>query len=130
MAAPEIPTTGLDFVDPDELTGADDDAWQGVYTAIWAERAEADVNESDEGNSDVIDAIWPNTYLLVCSAQPGELKSGGIGRTFFWEKEGPLFNIQSYRDETRKSNVIRAMKTSLSDLTNTRAGQLITTQYA
>lgn len=32
---------------PDELTGADDDAWQSVYTAIWAERAEAEVNEAE-----------------------------------------------------------------------------------
>ncbi len=92
--------------------------------------AESYVNESDEGLADVINPIWPNTYIFVGSVQAGELRAGGVGRTFFWDKEGPLFNIQSYRDETRKSNVIRAMKTTLSDITNARAGQLITTQYS
>lgn len=92
--------------------------------------ADSYVNNSDEGNADVIDPIWPNTYMFIGNVQAGELKGGGVGRTFFWDKEGPLFNIQSYRDESRKSNVIRAMKTSSSDITNARAGQLITTQYS
>ncbi len=92
--------------------------------------ADSYMNESDEGNSDVINPIWPNTYIWVGNVQSGELKAGGVGRTFFWEKEGPIFNIQSYRDETRKSNVIRAIKTTLAAITNSRAGQLITTNYA
>jgi hypothetical protein len=32
----------------DELTGADDDAWQAVYAAVWAERAEQAVNDDDD----------------------------------------------------------------------------------
>lgn len=88
------------------------------------------VNTSDAQNADSIDAIWPNTYFFVGNCQPGELKTGGIGRTMFWEKEGPIFNIQSYRDENRKSNVIRAMKTTQAAITNARAGQLVTTSYA
>lgn len=88
------------------------------------------VNQSDALNSDVINPIWPNTYVFVGNCQPGELKSGGIGRTMYWDKEGPLFNISSYRDEPKKSNVIRAQKTTLCAITNTRAGTLITTQYA
>ncbi|MBS0328227.1 MAG: hypothetical protein JSR30_00110 [Proteobacteria bacterium] len=102
-------------------------AKQGIKQVLVGESY---VNESDSTNSDVINAIWPNTYVFVGSCQPGELKSGGVGRSFFWEKEGPLFNIQSYRDENRKSNVIRALKTTSADLTNTRCGQLITTQYS
>lgn len=88
------------------------------------------VNQSEATSSAVISAIWPTTYIGVYACQAGELKSGGIGRTFFWEKEGPLMNVSSYRDEPKKSNVIRAMKTTLADITNTRAGTLITTQYS
>jgi hypothetical protein len=88
------------------------------------------VNNSDAGNADLIEPIWPNTYIFVGSVIPGALRAGGIGRTFFWEKEGPLFNVTSYRDETRKSNVIRAQKTAFPFITNARAGQLITTQYS
>lgn len=88
------------------------------------------VNESDTGNSDVINPIWPDTYIFVGSVKSGALRNGGVGRTAFWEKEGPLFNVSVYRDETRKSNVIRAMKTAYPYITNARAGQLITTSYA
>lgn len=88
------------------------------------------VNESDAGQADVINPIWNNTYVFVGSVKDGALRNGGVGRTFFWEKEGPLFNVSSYRDESRKSNVIRAMKTAYPYITNARAGQLITTQYS
>ena len=88
------------------------------------------VNQSEVNSNAVINLIWSNTYVFVGSCKTGELRTGGVGRTFYWEKEGPLFNISSYRDEPKKSNVIRAMKTVLADITNTRAGTLITTQYA
>lgn len=92
--------------------------------------ADSYVNQSEPGRADIINLIWPVTYLGVLSCKEGQLLAGGIGRTFFWEKEGPLYNIQSYRDEPKKSNVIRALKTTLPGLTNTRAGTLITTQYS
>lgn len=88
------------------------------------------VNQSDLGENTVINPIWPNTYIFVGSCRSGELRAGGIGRTMFWDKEGPLFNISSYRDEPKKSNVIRAMKTTLPAITNSRAGTLIATQFS
>lgn len=91
---------------------------------------DAYVNNSDGNNSDLVEAIWPNTEVFVGNIQGGELKAGGIGRTFFWDKEGPLFNIQTYRAEDRKSNVVRAIKTTQTAITNARAAQLINTQYA
>jgi hypothetical protein len=91
--------------------------------------ADGYVNQSEALAANAINQIWPNTYVFVGNCQGGELRAGGVGRTFFWEKEGPLFNVSSYRDEPKKSNVIRAQKTTLTDLTNTRAGTLITTSY-
>lgn len=88
------------------------------------------VNQSDSLTANSINQIWPNTYIFVGNCQPGALRSGGVGRTFFWEKQGPLLNISSYRDEPKKSNIIRAMKTTLKAVTNTRAGTLVTTQYS
>lgn len=43
----------IDLRSAEELTGADDDAWQGVYTAIWAERAELDVNDDGSDGEEV-----------------------------------------------------------------------------
>lgn len=88
------------------------------------------VNQSEPLSSAVLNPIWPNTYVFVGNCQTGELRAGGVGRTMFWDKEGPLFNISSYRDEPKKSNVIRAQKTTLAAITNARAGTLITTQYS
>lgn len=83
------------------------------------------VNQSDTGKDDVINPIWNNDYVWVGRIQSGALRSGGWGRTFYWDKQGPLFQLFSYRDEVKASNVIRSRKTSLVDVTNGRAGQLI-----
>lgn len=88
------------------------------------------VNQSQATKSNSINAIWPNTYIFVGNVQSGQLKAGGIGRTYFWEKAGPLLAVSTYRDESVKSNIIRGEKTTKCTLTNTRAGQLITTQYS
>lgn len=91
---------------------------------------DAYVNESDADNADVINPIWPVTYIFVGKISGGALKSGGVGRTFYWDKEGPVFNVTTYRDETVKSNIIRAQKTTLCAIANAKAGTLITTQYS
>ena len=85
------------------------------------------VNQSDSNNSDVINPIWNNDYVWVGAVKKGALRGGGWGRTFYWDKQGPLFQLFSYRDEPKSSNVIRSRKTSLVDVTNSRAGQLIAT---
>lgn len=87
------------------------------------------VNQSEDLTANEINPIWPATYIFVGNVQSGALRSGGIGRTFFWEKEGPLLNASSYRDEPKKSNIIRAMKTTITQITNSRAGTLITTGW-
>lgn len=88
------------------------------------------VNQSQETTNNSINAIWANDNIFVGNVASGALRSGGVGRTFYWEKDGPLFHISSYRDEPVKSNVIRAQKTTLSAITNARAGTLIGTQYS
>lgn len=88
------------------------------------------VNQSEVGSNSNINPIWPTTYVFVGKTAGGELAAGGVGRTTYWDKEGPLFNVTSYRDETVKSNVIRAQRTSLATISNTRAGTLITTQFS
>ncbi len=92
--------------------------------------ADSYVNQSAPNSSSVINPIWNNTYIWVGAVQSGELRSGGAGRTFFWEKEGPLYSISTYRDETKKSNIVRAMGTMQAAITNTRCGTNIGTQYS
>lgn len=90
--------------------------------------ADAYVNQSIDNDNTIINPIWPKTYIWVGNVQSGKLQGGGVGRTFFWEKEGPFMNVSSYRDEPKKSNIVRVMSTIQAAITNARAGQLITTQ--
>lgn len=107
------------------------DTIQAAFSSMGIKRvhvADAYVNQSQDGDDNSINPIFPLTYIFVGNATPGKLQAGGCGRTFYWEKEGPLMNVTSYRDEPKKSNVIRAQKTTLSAITNGRAGYLIGTQ--
>ena len=89
---------------------------------------DAYVNQSVANDNSIINPIWPKTYCWVGAVAEGMLQAGGAGRTFFWDREGPIFNVSSYRHEPRKSNVVRCMTTSQAAITNSRCGQLITTQ--
>lgn len=86
------------------------------------------VNLSQELNTNDIEPIFPMSYIFVGKVGTGALQTGGFGRTFYWAKEGPVLNVSSYRDEPKKSNVIRAMKTTITAVTNARAGTLIASQ--
>lgn len=90
--------------------------------------SEAYVNQSQDLTDNSINPCFPLTYIFVGRTQSGALQTGGVGRSFYWEKEGPILNITSYRDEPKKSNVIRGLKTTLAGITNSRAGTLIGTQ--
>jgi hypothetical protein len=94
--------------------------------------ADSYVNQSSPGlaTAAAITPIWNSTYYFVGNVQSGALRGGGVGRSFFWEKEGQPFNIATYRDETKKSNIVRAMTTVQCAITNSRAGQLVTSGYA
>lgn len=86
------------------------------------------VNQSDTGNSDVINQIWDDAYVWVGKIGSGPLRNGGALRTAYWDKFGPLFAVSTYREETKKSNIIRAETTGNVIVVNGRAGQLIGTQ--
>lgn len=90
--------------------------------------ADAYVNQSIDNDNTIINPIWPKTYVWVGNVQSGKLQGGGVGRTFFWEKEGPFMNVSTYRDEPKKSNIVRVMSTIQAAIVNSRAGTLITTQ--
>lgn len=86
------------------------------------------VNQSDTGSDAVINPIWDDDHIFVGKLGSGNLRSAGALATAYWDKAGPLFNVSTYRDETKKSNIVRDESISEVVVTNTRAGVLITTQ--
>lgn len=85
------------------------------------------VNQSDTGG-DTLTSIYSDDYVFIGKIGSGPLRNGGALRTAFYDKAGPLFMAMQYRDETKKSNIIRDEMISNVIVVNARAGELITTQ--
>ena len=54
----------------------------------------------------------------------------GAGFTLNWSEYGPAIGVSTYRDESIKSNIVRASHYTAEKVVNTNAGQLIATQYS
>lgn len=76
--------------------------------------------------------VWPTTYVWVGSVTDGGAGyfGGGAGYTLNWSEYGPAVGVFTYRDETIKSNILRAAHYVSEKVVNSNAGQLIATQYA
>jgi len=76
--------------------------------------------------------IWANTYIWVGSVTESGAGyfGGGAGFTLNWSEYGPAVGVFTYRDESIKSNIVRASHYVAEKVVNTNAGQLIATQYA
>lgn len=52
--------------------------------------------------------IWTNNKIIVAKLGGGEFTAGGLGRTLLWQEDSPTALVsETYRDEARRSNVIR-----------------------
>lgn len=90
----------------------------------------ARVNSAKKGQSYVASNVWANTYIWVGDVREGDPGMGGAGRTLCWAEEGGLFNTETYRDESRRSNMVRVRQNTAEKIIDGTAGTLIGTQYA
>lgn len=78
--------------------------------------------------------IWSDTYVWIGNVNPATgpegLFSGGCGYTLFWEQNAALFQVEQYRDETVRSNIIRVRQDTDEKVVLGTAGQLLVTQYS
>lgn len=75
--------------------------------------------------------IWPNTYIAVLKVVPGDYQAGGTLRTIQWTKDTTgLFTPETYRDDTKRSNVLRVRQHTAEKVIDPTTCQLITTSYA
>jgi hypothetical protein len=52
--------------------------------------------------------IWADTYIALAHVVGGEFAAGGFGRSILWGADSPVpFVAETYRDEARRSNVLR-----------------------
>ena len=52
--------------------------------------------------------IWGDSYIALADTRGGEFAAGGFGRSILWGADSPVpFVAETYRDEARRSNVLR-----------------------
>ena len=105
-----------------------------IAAALGVERVlvgRAAVNSANKNKSYSGGFIFPNTFITVANVQSGQFTAGGIGRTLVWSADAPGgFVTESYRDEARRSNVLRVRVNTAEKLIDANAGVRITTSFA
>ena len=105
-----------------------------IAAALGVERVlvgRAAVNSANKNKSYSGGFIFPNTFITVANVQSGQFTADGIGRTLVWSADAPGgFVTESYRDEARRSNVLRVRMNTAEKLIDANAGVRITTSFA
>jgi hypothetical protein len=74
--------------------------------------------------------IVPDTKIVVANVGSGQFTAGGLGRTLVWSDDAPGgFVSESYRDEARRSNVLRVRMNTAEKIIDANAAVRITTNY-
>lgn len=85
-------------------------------------------NAAKEGQSVSISPLWSSEYAMVARLiRSRDIREPGLGRTFHHGADGSQIGtrIESYRDETKRSNIIRARHDVDEKLLYTEAAQLL-----
>jgi hypothetical protein len=116
----------------DTILNASTDAAAQVFGVQEVLIGRASYDSAPEGVAFSSSNVWANTYIWVGSVTEsgGGYFGGGAGFTLNWSEYGPAVGVFTYRDETIKSNIVRAAHYVSEKVVNSNAGQLIATQYA
>lgn len=89
-------------------------------------------NNAKKGQAKSMTNVWGNTYVWVGNVSPNAaaMQDGGAGFTLVWNQEGGIFVSETYRDEQKRSNMVRVRQNTAEKVVDATAGTLITTQYS
>ncbi len=95
----------------------------------------ARVNTANKGAAKSMSSVWGNSYVWVGAVNLGASRiedalSGGAGFTLVWNAEGGIFVSETYRDEKRRSNMVRVRQNTAEKIVDPTCGTLIGTQYS
>lgn len=78
--------------------------------------------------------IWPDTFIWIGKSEepagPEQYFNGSTGFTIFWEEDAGLWQVESYREENKRSEVIRARHNTAEKIVLAPSAQLLATQYS
>ena len=94
--------------------------------------ADAIYDTADKGKTASLAYIWANTHVWIGEVAGGDFAAGGAGRTLVWTGDtgGSTFVTETYRDEDKRSDVIRVRSNMDEKIVMANAGTLITTNFA
>ena len=85
-------------------------------------------------SASVMSNIWPNTYAWLGAISeptgPQDYFGGGTGFTLFWQQDSDIFQVESYREERARSEVIRARQYTAEKVVLAPSAQLIDLQWS
>ncbi|MBN9691312.1 MAG: hypothetical protein J0M24_13835 [Verrucomicrobia bacterium] len=89
-------------------------------------------NTAKKGAAKSVSQIWGNTYVWVGNVNPNAsmAQDGGAGFTLYWNQEGGVFVSETYRNENRRSTMVRVRQNTAEKVVDGTSGTLITTQYS
>jgi len=75
--------------------------------------------------------VWGDSYIWIGSVVGGDLSAGGAGRTILWEEDAAsLYVVETFRDEARRSDIVRVRQHTDEKVVNENCGTLIKTNFA
>ena len=116
----------------DTILNASQQAAAEVFGVAEVLIGRASYDSAPEGVAFSASNVWANTYIWVgnvTEAYSGFF-GGGAGFTLNWAEYGPAIGVSTYRDESIKSNIVRASHYCAEKVVNANAGQIISTQFA
>jgi hypothetical protein len=88
-------------------------------------------NGAKKGQSYSGSFIWGTNKVVVAKLGAGEFTAGGLGRTLLWSEDSPSPLVaETYRDEARRSNVIRVRQNVAEKTIDASCAVQIDTSYA
>lgn len=78
--------------------------------------------------------IWSDTYLWLGRCEqpsgPEAYFNGSTGFTLYWQQDSDLFQVEQYREENIRSEIIRARQYVTEKVVLSTGAQLLATQYS
>jgi hypothetical protein len=88
-------------------------------------------NTAKKGQAYAGGFIWGNTHMALANISGGDFAGGGFGRTIVWAEDSPVpFVSETYRDEARRSNVLRVRQSATEKVIDGTSIIRITTGFA
>lgn len=86
-------------------------------------------NTADKGQAAAISAIWnPDYAMLAYVDESGDIQAPSLAKTFHWSEDGSTVGgtVESYREDGKRSTVIRVRHETDEKLTMPKLGLLLT----